>query len=94
MRCEYYDALKMYLPQEPGRHTRCWAIMYRDERHKLVNYHGLGHGEQYDLESDPLEVSNLWEEPSAAALCADLTQQSFDGTVAACDPGPAQIGRF
>ena len=23
VRCEYYDALNMYLPQEPGRHTPC-----------------------------------------------------------------------
>ena len=53
MRYEYYDALNMYLPQEPGRHTPCWATMYRDDRHKLVNYHGLGYGELYDLERDP-----------------------------------------
>lgn len=39
-------------------------------------------------------TSNLWDEPSAAALRAELTQRSFDATVAACDPGPTQIGRF
>ena len=66
VRCEYYDALNMYLPQEPGRHTPCWATMYRDERHKLVTYHGLDHGELYDLQSDPQDVNNLWEEPSGA----------------------------
>ena len=53
VRCEYYDALNMYLPQEPDRHTPCWATMYRDERHKLVSYHGLDYGELYDLERDP-----------------------------------------
>ena len=68
--------------------------MYRDDRHKLVTYHGLGHGELYDLQSDPQEVNTMWENPSAAALRANLTQQSFDATIAACDPGPAQIGRF
>ena len=94
VRCEYYDALDMYLPQEPGRHTPCWATMYRDERHKLVNYHGLEYGELYDLERDPHEIDNRWEEPAAAALRAALTQRSFDATVAACDPGPAQLGRF
>ena len=94
VRCEYYDALNMYLPQEPGRHTSCWATMYRDERHKLVNYHGLDHGELYDLDADPAEIDNLWEQPDAAVLRAALTQRSFDATVAACDPGPAQIGRF
>ena len=94
VRCEYYDALNMYLPQEPARHTPCWATMYRDERHKLVSYHGLEYGELYDLEMDPAEVDNLWEQPAAAPLRAALTQRSFDATVAACDPGPAQIGRF
>ena len=49
VRCEYYDALNMYLPQEPDRHMPCWATMYRDERHKLVSYHGLDYGELYDL---------------------------------------------
>ena len=88
VRTEYYDALNMYLPQEPGRHTPCWATMYRDERHKLVSYHGLDYGELYDLEHDPLELTNLWEAPAAAALRASLTQNSFDATVAACDPGP------
>ena len=94
VRTEYYDALNMYLPQEPGRHTPCWATMYRDERHKLVSYHGLDYGELYDLERDPLELTNLWEAPAAAALRAQLTQKSFDATVTACDPGPDQIGRF
>ena len=62
--------------------------MYRDDRHKLVSYHGLDYGELYDLEQDPLELTNLWEAPAAAALRASLTQKSFDATVAACDPGP------
>ena len=53
---------------------------------KLVTYHGLGH--VYDLERDPLEVNSLWDDPSAATLRANLTQHSFDATMAACDPGP------
>ena len=59
VRCKYYDALNMYLPQEPRRHTPCWATMYRDERHKLVNYHGLDYGELYDPERDPPELTNF-----------------------------------
>ena len=77
VRCEYYDALNMYLPREPDRHTPCWATMYRDERHKLVSYHGLDYGELYDLERDPLELINLWEEPAAATLRAELTQKKL-----------------
>ena len=75
----------MYLRQEPDRHTSCWATMYRDERHKLVSYHGLGYGELYDLERDPLKLTNLWEAPAPAAsrspwercakqVCGELTR--------------------
>ena len=68
--------------------------MYRDERHKLVSYHGLDYGEMYDLERASLELTNLWEEPAPAALRAELTRGSVDATVAACGPGTHQIGRF
>ena len=96
-RCEhydYYDVLNMYLPQPRSRAATPPAgpPCTGDHRHKLVTYHGLGH--VYDLERDPLEVSNLWDDPSAATLRANLTQHSFDATMAACDPGLAQIGRF
>ena len=37
---------------------------------------------QHDLEKDPFELNNLWEEPAAAALRAELTQRSFDPIVA------------
>ena len=53
-------------------------------------YRIADHGELYDLQSDPQEVNNLWDDPSAATLRAELTQRGFD----ACDPGPDQIGRF
>ena len=40
-RCEYFDAVD--LPD----HT--YATMFRDNRWKLVVYHGKGVGEMYDL---------------------------------------------
>ena len=46
---------------------------YVDERYKLTVYYGQSFGELFDLEEDPGEVSNLWEEPSARALKQELT---------------------
>jgi len=37
------------------------ATMLRDERFKLNVYHGEDFGELYDLEADPWEQNNLWE---------------------------------
>jgi arylsulfatase A-like enzyme len=83
-RSEYHDALD--LPD----HTH--ANMLRNERYKLVYYHGHAAGELYDLEKDPSEFENLWNEPRHAALRADLTKQLFDAVMLATDPGQSRIG--
>jgi arylsulfatase A-like enzyme len=94
VRCEYYDTLNMFAPHEPERHTPCWATMYRDRRYKLATYHGSQYGELYDLDEDPNEFDNLWEQPEHQALKHELIKKSFDATVVIGDPGPPRIGRF
>ena len=84
VRCEYYDAL-----EEPD-HT--FATMYRDERYKLVLYHGHGLGELYDLEEDPEEFENMWNEAEAQPLKLDLMQRSYDASMLAMDRGPRRLG--
>ncbi|MCC6858784.1 MAG: sulfatase-like hydrolase/transferase [Bryobacterales bacterium] len=84
VRSEYHDALD--LPD----HTH--ANMLRNERYKLVHYHGHPAGELYDLEKDPGELRNLWFDPAHAALQRDLTKQLFDAVMLASDPGQPRIG--
>jgi len=41
-----------------------------------------------DLRNDPLELRNLWDEPSAQALRADMTEQLAQAMLAATDESP------
>ncbi len=84
VRCEYFDALDQ--PQE----TR--ATMYRDRRYKLVVYHGHGLGELYDMQEDPREFQNLWDDSDHQAVKLDLLHRSFDAAMRALDLGPDRVG--
>ncbi len=77
VRCEYFDALDSSFTGGTGT----YATMYRDSRYKLSIYHGLGIGELYDLEDDPWEFNNLWDDPAADALKHRLIYESFDAHV-------------
>lgn len=84
VRAEYLDALD--LPDGT------MATMFFDGRHKLCVYHGHGLGEIYDLESDPGEFDNLWDDPAHEALKLALIGRSFDAAVLSLDKGPPRIG--
>lgn len=85
VRCEYYEALG-------GVKTR--ATMIRDDRFKLVNYHGHNLGELFDLEKDPDEFINLFDAPEYQQVRQRLTDLSFDALAFAIDLGPERIARF
>ncbi len=84
VRCEYYDAL-----QAPDA---SFATMYRDERYKLVVYHGHDLGEMYDLVEDPEEFESMWDEPEAQPMKLELMRKSFDASMLAIDRGPRRMG--
>ncbi|MHC4387770.1 MAG: sulfatase-like hydrolase/transferase [Planctomycetota bacterium] len=62
------------------------CTMFRDERFKLNVYHSIPdvgrlEGELYDMENDPLEVNNLWNNAEHAEVKAGLLQRLMDWMV-------------
>lgn len=76
-RCEYFDSLDSFFTGGPG----AFATMYRRGNYKLSVYHGFGLGELYDLESDPWEHQNLWDDSKHTAIKNELIAESFDNHV-------------
>ncbi|MDP7280146.1 MAG: sulfatase-like hydrolase/transferase, partial [Candidatus Poribacteria bacterium] len=85
VRSEYYQAL----PKTPSH-----ATMIRDQRYKLVNYHGHQLGELFDLERDPHEFDNCWDDPNYADIRFHLMKQNFDALAAAVDIGTPRLSGF
>ena len=86
VRAEYHDAVAL-----PGGSR---ATMIRDERHKLVVYHGHGLGELYDLRDDPDEFANRWDDPARAAVKLGLLGRAFDAAMLAIDLGPPRLAPY
>jgi arylsulfatase A-like enzyme len=85
VRCEYFGALG-------GPQTR--ATMIRSRRYKLVTYHGHGLGELFDLENDPGEFDNLWDDPKHADVRFEMLLKNFDTLAFAVDVGPERVAAF
>jgi len=100
---EYYKALvprKEQMGREPRNRDDGAAgvreiegsmgTMYFDGRFKLCVYHGHQVGELFDLQEDPHEFRNLWDEAEYATLRCELMKKSFDRLANAVDRGPPQ----
>ena len=74
------------------------TTMLRHDRWKLVVHHGAPAtardrtGELYDLDADPDELANLWDDPATATSGAELQELLLDVLVAHRGPQPAAAG--
>jgi arylsulfatase A-like enzyme len=88
VRSEYYRTL---MSGEGNNFEGSYGTMIRADRYKLVVYHGHGLGEMFDLQDDPGEFVNLWDDPAYRDVKTDLLIQSFDALAFAVDVGPRQV---
>ena len=86
VRCEYFNANRAA--------KNSYATMYRDKRYKLVVYHGVDVGEMFDMEADPTETHNLWNDPAYAEKRFELMKKSFDTSAILTKPGQVRVGRY
>ena len=57
-----------------GNYEGPYMTMVRSDQHKLVHFAGEAYGQLFDLEADPGEVHNLWDDPALA----EIKQQLLD----------------
>ncbi len=77
VRSEYFDALDPHFTGGSGT----YGTMFRTRTHKLCMYHDKGVGELYDLDRDPWEFEDLWDDPESQAIKSELIRDAFDAHV-------------
>ncbi len=60
----------------------CELKTYIDERYKITVYRGLDFGELYDMEVDPGEFENRWDDPDYSAIRTRLLQAFIQAEMA------------
>ena len=86
--CEYYEAMPWHT--EPEAH----ATMVYDGRYKLSRYHTSKEGELYDLQSDPDEFKNLWNDPAYAHEKIRMLELLTDRMADTVDPLPLPTDKW
>ncbi len=88
---EYYNSTP---PANAPDRYQAYQTMWRDRRYKIVVYHNERLGELYDLENDPQEFENLWDDPRYSELRFEMMKRCFDARVFTMDPMPERMSGF
>ena len=86
--CEHYKSSAMYRDPSP------YLTMVRTEACKLVVLHSADAGELYDLESDPGESMNRWDDPGYRDIKLAMMKRVCDRMAWTVDPLPEREKNF
>jgi arylsulfatase A-like enzyme len=86
---EFNDALGSAAIDTPSH-----GSMLFDGRFKHVVYHGTGLGELFNLETDPGEFDNLWDDPAQHERRFALLREHFDAIMATSGAGPERVAMY
>ncbi len=93
--CEYHDAMAAGTVNTDDREfDASHGTMYFDGRYKLCVYHGHDLGELYDLETDPNEFNDLWNDPRYDDLKLRLLSRHLDAFAATTTAGIERIKAY
>jgi arylsulfatase A-like enzyme len=81
--CEYYNAMPYHTDPVPA-----FGTMVRTDEYKIVDMHGIDGGELYDLEADPNETQNRWNDPSYQSVKAEMMERLSRRMADTVDPLP------
>ena len=93
--CEYHDAMAAGTVNLDGREfDASHGTMYFDGQYKICVYHGHEVGEIYDLETDPNEFKNLWDDPDKMDLKLRLLKKHVDAFAMTTSAGIERIKAY
>lgn len=87
--CEQYAAQSPHELADAGLRT-----MLRTDRYKLVRHHGTDAGELYDLDADPTETVNRYDDPDYREIQTRLMTRLADRMAGTADPLPENVGTW
>lgn len=86
--CEFYNAMTNH--NDPA----AFATMVRNHRYKMVEYHGTEYGELYDLQADPNEYNNVWDDKNHTQAKLEMYKVLSTRMANCVDPLPVRTAPY